>query len=539
MRRHVELQRRASRLVRVMVYALAVTPAALLAQAPRIAPPPPCRVDGRTQFADLIGRSTLSSGATTVVAVLPLDARLSDGSQIHLPWAFARGVAAGLNELPGVSTPTSGTTERASLESAGRLDTFADLVGAKLVISGTILSQRTGAALTVRIGERGADAPRWEREFLYPQTSLASIEDQVIGAVADMLSTGRLTERRQIADPTAYDEFTRGDYFLARHDMWAVDSARVAYERALARTPQSAEILGRLALAYALSLERGDRVGALGQITALREGEAIVDRALLADSSTADAWTARAIFARVSDPGSYAGATAAHERAVRASPSNASAHEHFAITLLRLGRDDAAEVQAKQALAIERNRPVSLRILAELEYLSRRYTNACALVNASIAADSYDPLAYSLRARVRVRLQEFRDAYSDAETARRLSVAAWGETLEFYITAIAREIDAARADARRLSNAKLKRGSTLGVRDAVFLGMGLTAVGNRDKAFDALSRARPRGAELKSALRDPAFDAIRSDPRFRQIGRDEAVPAAATRRRVGSASATR
>src|SRR4030095_9242742 len=123
---------------------------------------------------------------------------------------------------------------------------------------------------------------------------------------------------------------------------------------------------------------------------------------LLADSATADAWTARAIFQRVRDPRDYAGAVAAHERAVKASPRGADAHEEFATTLLGLGRDDAAEMRVRQALAIERDRAASLRLLAELEYLGRRYANACAVVNASIAADSYDPLAYALRARARV-----------------------------------------------------------------------------------------------------------------------------------------
>jgi tetratricopeptide (TPR) repeat protein len=233
----------------------------------------------------------------------------------------------------------------------------------------------------------------------------------------------------------------------------------------------------------------------------------------------------------------YAGAVAAHERAVRVAPRSPYAHQEYAATLLRLGRDDAAETQVKQALALERDRAASLRTLAELEYLSRRYANACALVNASIGADSYDPLAYALRARIRVRLDEFRDGFSDAETARRLSGAAWGETLEFYVTAFAREADAAKADSRRLSIAKLKAGETLGVRDAVYLGMGLTAVGSRDKAFDALSRARPRGAELKSALRDPGFDQIRSDPRFGRVGADDAAggtPGAKRSARVSS-----
>ena len=284
-------------------------------------------------------------------------------------------------------------------------------------------------------------------------------------------------------------------------------------------------MLGRLVRAYATALERRGRVGPLGQLAALRGGEALVDRALLADSATADAWTGRAIFERVRDPRLYAGAIRAHERAIKVAPRSADARQEYAITLLRMGRDQAAEAQLRQALGFERDRAVSLRLLAELEYLARRYVNACALVNASIGADSYDPLAYALRARVRMHLDEFRDAFSDAETARRLSGAAWGEALEFYVNAYSREFDAAKADARRLSNAKLKAGSTLGVRDAVYLSLGLTALGTRDKAFDALSRARPRGAELRSALRDPGFDAIRSDPRFDKVGIEPPVGA--------------
>jgi tetratricopeptide (TPR) repeat protein len=449
---------------------------------------------------------------------MPLDARLSEDGQVHLPWAFEKGVANAIAALPSTLVPTQGTTERASAESAGRLDEFIDRIGARLVVFGTVVSQRGGAALTVRILERGADAPRWEREFIYPQSTLASIEDQIVAEVAQILGTGKPLESGRIADAMANDELARGDFFLAQHDVWAGDSARAAYERALLRLPESGFALGRLARAYAVSLERRGRVGPLGQLAALREGSAIVDRALKADSSIADAWTARAIFERVRDPKTYAGAIAAHEKAVRVAPRNADAHQEYAITLLRLGRDEAAEAQVRQALAIERDRAVSLRLLAELEYLARRYANACALVNASIGADSYDPLAYDLRARVRVRMDEFRDAFSDAETARRLTGATWGETLEFYVSAYAREIDAAKADSRRLSKVKLKAGNTLAVRDAVYLGMGLAVLGTRDKAFDALSRARPRGAELRSALRDPGFDQLRSDPRFSRVG---------------------
>jgi tetratricopeptide (TPR) repeat protein len=402
-----------------------------------------------------------------------------------------------------------------------------------------ITSQRGGATVAIRIVEPGDEEPRWERDFSYPETALIAIEEQVVSAVAQILGVKRPVEpSRPALDPSAYDEIARGDYFLAQHEVWAADSARGAFERALARAPASAVVLAKLARAYATSLERRGRVGPLGRTPALREADALVGRALRADSATAEAWTARAMLERVRDPRGLGDAVRAHERAVRLAPASADAHHEFAITLLRLGRDPAAESHLRKALDVERDRAASLRVLAELEYMARRYPNACALVNASIGADSYDPLAYSLRARVRMRLDEFRDAFSDAETAQRLSREPWGETLEFYVTAFAREYDAARAESRRLTKSKLRAGNTLGVREAAYLGMGLTAVGNRNAAFDALSRARPRGAELRTALRDPGFDAIRSDPRFARIGREDPAPPARGAR-PGASAGTR
>jgi len=497
----------------------AVIPRVSPAQTPRVAPPPPCRVDGRVTVAELAQRR-LGSGA--FVAVLPVESRLTAGSQIHLPWALAVGISERVAELPGVTAPSRGSTERAAADAAGRFSEFAEILGADLVVAGHVGTDRTGAVVGVRISEPGAEAPRWEREFVYPGTSLASIEHQVAVAVAEILGVARPVEQTDgVMDASAYDDFMRGTYFLARHESWAGDSARVAYERALARVPSSPAVMARLARAYATSLERRGRVGPLGFSAAVREANALVDRALLADSNEADAWTAHAILERVNNPRTYGGALRAHERAVRAASRSADARHEYAVTLLRLGRNDAAASQLRQALSAEGDRAATLRLLAELEYLDRRYANACALVNASIGADSYDPLAYALRARVRMRLDEFRDAFSDAETAQRISDAAWGEALEFYVTAFAREQDAARAESRRLTRSKLRPGVTLDVWEAAYLSMGLSALGNRDKAFDALSRARPRGIELRSVLRDPGFDSLRRDPRFSRIGRDE------------------
>ena len=502
------------------------------AQTPRIAPPPPCRATGSGAVVALTELSRTPN--VPVVVVLPLEARLSDGSQVHLASSVSAGVVERLDPLPGVSVPTAWSTERAWAEAGGRVDRLAGLLGARFVITGLVQSQRTGASIAVRLVETGKTVPAWEREFLYPQTSLRVVQDEVASAVMNALGgKGPVRSSNDDAvDAATYDDVAMGDYYMARHESWAPDSARHAYARALARTPKSAPLMARLARAFALSLERTGHAAPYSAPNAMREATSLVNSALALDSTVADVWTAKAVLDRLRDPGTYSGAVRAHERAVRLAPRSADARHEFAVTLLRLGRDQAAEAQLRQVLAVDRDRAPSLRLLAELEYLARRYANACALVNASIGADSYDPFAYGLRARARLRLDEARDAFSDAETARRLSGAAWGETLEFYLTAVARDFDTAKSASRRMSDVRLRAGTTLGVREAAYLGMGMSATGNRDKAFDALSRARPRGAELQMALRDPGFDVLRSDPRFARILRADPVPAPA--RRAGS-----
>ena len=217
----------------ILALSIAAVPASMArleGQTPRISPPPPCRALGRAPVIELIERPTPTG---IVVAVLPLEARLSSDNQVHLPWAVAGGISNGLSALPGVAAPTRGSIERASAGAAGRFDEFARLTGARLVVTGVVTSTRGGASVAVRVVEPGGKTPRWEREFDYPRTSLASIEDQVVSAVSEILAIKRPVERaKPSVDDAAYDEIARGDFFLVQHDLWAADSARGAYERA-------------------------------------------------------------------------------------------------------------------------------------------------------------------------------------------------------------------------------------------------------------------------------------------------------------------
>jgi len=485
------------------------------AQTPRVAPPPPCRA-GPADTALLAAVQRASRRGATNIAVLEFDSQVMDASRVHLAPAITARVRSRLASLDGVYVESRGTVERVSSALAGGVDSLLSSLGDQFAIVGDVIPQRDRIDVTVRIVQPGVADARWERVFAYPRASVREVEDAVAEAVAELAGSRASTSRSSMTD-AAYELVLRGDYFLAAHDAVSADSARRNYERAAEDDVAAAIPPARAARARAAFLERSDRLDQrlIGEY--VLAGMARVERALRADSTLAEAWTARAILLRYRNPASYAGAVSAHERAVALAPGSADARDAYGVTLMRLGRAAAAEQQFRRALALEPNRASTLRSLAELEYMRSRFRASCALVNASIGADSYDPLAYALRARVRMRLGEFRDAFSDAETAHRLVDSGWGEALQLLVTANASSVDDARLEARRIAAAKLRPGTTMSVQEGAYLSMALDALGDRDKAFDALGRVQPVGAEFVTALRDPGFNGMRSDPRFRTL----------------------
>jgi len=451
----------------------------------------------------------------TGVAVLEFDSRVVDAERSHLAPAITAQIRSRLASIHGVAVETRGTIERVFNASGGRVDSLQSTLGDEYAIVGDVIPQRDRIDVTVRIMQSGKAAPRWERVFAYPRTPIRQIVESVAGAVAEAAESRVPTDDLGMS-VEAYEITLRGDYFLAQHAPGAADSARRSYERAIALDPAAPIPAARAARARAEMLERRERTDARAIGEQVLAGLALADAALAKDSANAEAWTARAILLRYRNPESYAGVVAAHERAIAADPNSADAREAYGITLMRLGRD-GAEQQLRRALTLDANRASALRALGDFEYFRRRYGPSCALANASIGADAYDPVAYALRARVRMQLSEFRDALSDAETALRLTASPWSSALQAFVTASGSTVDDNRLEARRVAATKLQPGRRMGVSEGAYTSLAFEALGDRTRAFEALKRIDPAGVDLAMALRDPQFDQMRSDPRFRRI----------------------
>jgi TolB-like protein/Tfp pilus assembly protein PilF len=451
----------------------------------------------------------------TSVAVLQFSSQVLDARRVHLAPGITAKLSSRIATIPGVAVESRGTVERVFAASGARIDSLLSALRNQYAITGEVIPQRDRVDVTVRILQRGKEAPRWERVYAYPRTSVEQIVEGVTAAVAGLAESKAPASSTMAA--STYETLMRGDYFLAGHDAVSADSARRTYERAVDADKRSAIPPARAARARAAILERTERLDSRFVGEQVLAGMTMADAALRRDSSLAEAWTARAILLRYRNTDTFAGAIQAHERAVALAPNSADAQEAYGVTLLLLGRDAQAEQRLRRSLALEPNRASALRALSELEFVRRRFGPSCALVNASIGADPYDAEAYALRARVRMRQSEFRDALADAEIAGRLGQAAWGNALQLFVTSKSSTVDDARLEAKRLATAKLRPGVKMSLAEGMYTSLTLELLGDRDRAFDALSRIEPSGAEFIASLRDPGFDQMRSDQRFRKL----------------------
>jgi thioredoxin-like negative regulator of GroEL len=137
------------------------------------------------------------------------------------------------------------------------------------------------------------------------------------------------------------------------------------------------------------------------------------------------------------------------------------------------------------------------------------------MIDSALAITPADADAYALRARANAARGDLRSAWADAEVAERLGDSWQAQTL---IASFEVRVGERRAALNRLA-ALAKRVPTrvpYTAEQGTQLAMAYVAVGDTRRALTALLKTRDDGS-LASALRDPGFDAIRGEPRFRDI----------------------
>ena len=399
------------------------------------------------------------------------------------------------------------------------------------LVTGSV--QRSGPRLRVDVEllRAGTGVRVWGDQYDRTTTDILQLQDDIAAAVATGI-VGRLlpAERTAITtrttrDPGAYDQFLRGNFYLAQRTEATLSLAIRAYRAAATADPFFTDALAREAYCYGNALDDESDIG-IPRDSLVQLSMRTAQRAVTLDSSSSDAWMALAYARQGAHPTTFEGVREAYERALRLNPRNAEAHHQFGAFLSYLGDTLAARVESESALAIEPSRAISWFDLQEVALDRHQPIEALRLLDSARAVDPTFRLADVARFMVGLDLNDttlMRAAA--AELVRDPSFVQIGSYFTTFLAALENE-PGGRAALNRVVATPPSATAPGTQIAAAYAAMFYARLGDTDAALSILAGARPRGIRLHEFMRRAPFDAIRTDPRFEALYRETTPPGA-------------
>lgn len=342
-----------------------------------------------------------------------------------------------------------------------------------------------------------------------------SVADRVAESLSLVLPEVQMT-RSSTASQAAYEAFLKGRYQWNKRNEDGFQKAIEYFESAVLYDPRYAQAYVGLADSYNLSREyyEGHPNDDLAE-----QGKSAALKALALDPAMSEAHASLG-FNLWRFEWKFPEAEAEFHKALDLSPNNATAHHWFGMFLASRGRFEEARRELREA---QRRDPLSLIIITNtgwVSYYARNFDAAIASYQEALRLDG----AFQTAQMKLAWAYEQKAQWPEALAARR----------RFYVTAGHPEIAAALSDAYSRSGypGVLRRiiaetenqdaGPYYGDYEKAKLH---AMIGEDDQAFEFLERARKRHSGWLVYLAvEPAFDGLRSDPRFVRLV-DQAVSA--------------
>jgi TolB-like protein/Flp pilus assembly protein TadD len=461
-------------------------------------------------------RATLSTTPLLrSLAVVPLRNVSGDPEQDY----FVDGMSELLTaDLSGVSAlrviaDSAMTRYRGTVKSASEIGRELHVDG---VIEGSVARSGDHVRVTLQIIHAGTNFSVWgasfDREASDAFRLQADITRTLVSELRAALTVGERNrlEQTYVANPQAQDLYLRGRFLINTYNRDRLSDARGFLERAVEIDPNYALAWTSLARTFALLQE----FGVLTPEQSRPLGTAAARRALAIDASMFEAQSqmAEALF---KFDWNWVEADAHYKQALEANPSFSQGRWQYARFLAATGRVDDAVAQARRA---EESNPLSTDAkdaVAITLFYQRHYDEAIAKADEELALDRTKQGGHVIRARALAGLGRFDESVSALQEALRLSggrPAVLAELGRVYA------VMGRRTDAEAILTRLTEPTAPGGYRDEQDAAYVRLALGFHDEAFRGLEQAVSRRSERILWLRvDPRVDALRAEPRFREL----------------------
>jgi TolB-like protein/DNA-binding winged helix-turn-helix (wHTH) protein/Tfp pilus assembly protein PilF len=455
------------------------------------------------------------AGVRVMLAVLPFENLTGDPTQEY----FSDGLTEEMISHLGVLDPKGlGVIARTSVmhykNNQPQLDQIGRELGVQYVLEGSVRRDAGKVRVSAQLIQMSDQTQLWARQYDRELSSLLGLQGEIAQEIGDeiQLTLGKdkttlATSRPQTPKSyEAYDLYLKGRYFWNKRTREGFEEAIKYFEEAIAKDPDYARAYAGLADCYALL---PGYTMTMPQTELLPKARAAALKALQLDEGLAEAHTSLALITENYD-WDWQTAEKEYRRAIDLNPNYATAHHWYAEYLTWVGRFDEALRESERARQLD---PLSLIIASDnavIFYYSRQYDRAETGFNAVLEMEPTFPRAHMVRS-VYVETGQFAKALADIDKytpsntpwERAYVLGRWGHT----------------AEAQQAMQGLRQLDRRYPVDPAAFA-WAYMGMGKKDETLAWLDKAYARHSNIMDTLKvDPAWDPLRSDPRFQTLVR--------------------
>ncbi len=477
------------------------------------------RLGWRWMVALVVGAAILSAAAAylysrraarvSVIAVLPLKNLSSDSGQEY----FSEGMTDMLvTELAKSGIRVIAPASIRELRAGAPLDEVGRRLKVDAVVQGTVLVSGERVRINAQMADVKTGRVLWAETYGRGLRDVLGLQSEVAGAIAHEVSLsarpGRPAHPPRPVVPAAFDAYLKGRFFWNKRTEAGLRKAIEYFNEAAAEDGTYAPAYAGLADAYALLGSTG--YDAIPPREAMPLAKAAAERALALDSHLAAAHTSLAYCLMAYD-WDFDGAEREFQEAIRLDPAYPTAHHWYGHLALARGQMDKAAAQLQEANSLD---PLSLPVNVGVGwwfYFARRYDEAICQYRKTLELDPNFALAHQTLGMVLEQKGAYAEAIAEFQRAVALSESPGSIASLGHAYALAGSRGEAKAQLLRLTELSRERYVPAIYPVLVYLGLG-----DRDRAAAWFSRAAAERSEYLIYLqKDPLFDAVRTDRRFR------------------------
>jgi TolB-like protein/DNA-binding winged helix-turn-helix (wHTH) protein/predicted Zn-dependent protease len=437
------------------------------------------------------------------IAVLPLQNLSGDASQEYFSDGMTEALISSLAQIHalGVTSRTSIMRYKGTTKSVPEIGKE---LGVDAIVEGSVRRSGGRVRVSAQLIRAATDRHLWANDYEAGASDVLKLQSEIAQAIAREVQPQITPEEpRRLAsapavNPEAQDLYMLGRYHYWRNNMTEIKLAIGYLDKAIAAQPDNAASYAALSHAWA------DIFDAEATSEARERAHSAARKAVELDPESSDAHDA--LGSALIEDMDWKGAESELKLSLKLNPDNVEACGCYAAFLSLLGRFPEAIASGARGVKLNPLSSWTHMWYGFALYFGRRYEDAVPILQRAIELDATNLSSYSLLSTVYLKLGRAGDAIALLDRP---------EFRSDPSLAVAYAQSGRKGDARRILLDMMKPGSKFG---AYGIGWVYLSSEDLDHGFEWLSKSVDRKEARARTLKfNPAFDEVRSDPRFQAL----------------------